>query len=364
MITRMINFALSAFVGFLLLMPAAAKPQVKGPVSYPDLNIMNNIIRGLMQDAYGTYDRIDVYGAYIPSYGLLFVVNPPYKIDIGVHLESLDSAMERFHFTMQRFDSAMAKFDSSMAHGGSAFPRPERPPAVPHLPKKMSTDSVNNYSAGQYNAVMKFLESYADAENRLAPTQNIGIVVLADGESQGRFFSISRKDVAGYRAGGTTQDTFKREVRISAVKEEAGDNSIDIMATILDKSIGHWIPYESYLWSAPNARGVYLKGIGAFFVCRAENLYHGSQFGVAPALPDADIANLEKKAIRTLGSYGSSLRFLPEGESIYLFLSTDSFTSGKNGILISLKKKDIDSYSRNEITYETLRQRATVVQER
>ncbi|HQT92769.1 MAG TPA: hypothetical protein PL001_12170, partial [Candidatus Kryptobacter bacterium] len=224
-------------------------------------------------------------------------------------------------------------------------------------------DSVNNYSEGQYKAVMKFLESYADAENRLSPSQKIGVVVLADGESPGRFFSISRKDVTGYRTEDTTQAKFNREVRIDVIKQDGGDNSIDIMATILDKSVGHWIPYESYLLSAPNARGMYLKGLGAFFICRAENVYHGSQFGVAPALPDAGIANLEKKAIRTLGNYGSSLRFLHEDDSIYLFLSTDSFGSGDNGVLISLKKKDIDSYTRNEITYETLRQRATVLQE-
>lgn len=363
MVTKKIGFALSAIISLALLMPVAANAQVKNTGSYPRIDIMNGIIRELMEGAYGTYDRIDVYGTYVPSYGLLFIVNPPYKIDLGIHFESLDSAMERFHFSMQHFDSAMAKFDSSMARGGSVLPRLERPPVVPNLPDKMKRDSVNNYSEGQYNAVMKFLENYADAENKLSPSQKIGVVVLADGESPGRFFSISRKDVTGYRTEDTTQAKFKREVRIDVIKQDGGDNSIDIMATILDKSVGHWIPYESYLLSAPNARGMYLKGLGAFFICRAENVYHGSQFGVAPALPDAGIANLEKKAIRTLGNYGSSLRFLHEDESIYLFLSTDSFGSGNNGLLISLKKKDIDSYTRNEITYETLRQRATVIKE-
>ncbi len=364
MVTKKNGFALSAIISLVLLMPVAANTQVKNAGSYQDIGIMNGIIRDLFRGAYGTYDRIDVYGTYIPSYGLLFIVNPPYKIDFGLHFESFDSAMERFHFSMQHLDSAMAKLDSSLVHGGSALQRLERLPVVPNPANRMKTDSANNYSEGQYDAVMKFLEDYADAGNKLSPTQNIGVAVLSDGESPGRFFSISKKDVTLYRTEDTTQARFRREVRIDVIKQDGGDNSIDIMATILDKSIGHWIPYEGYLMSAPNARGIYLKGLGAFFVCRAENFYHGSQFGVAADLPDADVANLEKKAIRILGNYGSSLRFLHEDESIYLFLSTDFFASGNNGILISLKKKDIDSYTRNEITYETLRQRATVISER
>ena len=364
MVTKKIGFALSAIISLLLLMPVVGATQVKNADSYSDISIMNSIIRDLMRGAYGTYDRIDVYGTYIPSYGLLFIVNPPYKIDFGFHFESFDSTMERFHFSMQRFDSAMAKLDSSMAHGGSALPRLERPHVMLRVPDKTKTDSVNNYSEGQYVAVMKFLENYADAENKLSPSQKIGVVVLADGESPGRFFSVSKKDVTLYRTEDTTRSKFERDVRISSIKEDGADNAMEIMATILDKSVGHWIPYESYLSSAPNARGMYLKGLGAFFVCRAESFYHGSQFGVPPALSDTDIANLEQKAIRTLGNYGSSLRLLPESESIYLFLSTDSFTSGKNGILISLKKRDINSYIRNEITFETLRQRATVIGER
>ncbi len=362
MARKIVGFTVSTLVIVTLLAPFTAMAQQKKAGSYPDIGIMNSIIKELMQVPYGTHDRIEVYGSYLPSFGLLFVVSPPYKFNFGWDFAPFDSTMAEFSKTMAQFDSSMEHFNAMAPRHKISAPRviPFKEP--PRPPVRRIGEEANNYSAGQYDAVMKFLESYADAENRLSPTQDIGVVVLSDGESPARFFRVSKKVVTDYRTGAGNEARFKENVRISTVQKKGKDNSIDIMATILDKSYGGIAPGEGFPFLSSSAQGVYLKGLGALFVCRPATTYSTGKFGVQSKAQHMDIAQLRDRTVQVLGNYGASLRFMPDSEPIMVLLNIDSFGSQNERLLISLKKRDIDLYTRNEIDLSALQQRATVIE--
>lgn len=362
MAQKLIRFAVSTAVIVSLLVPFAARAQEKKARSYPDIGIMNSIIKELMQVPYGRHDRIEVYGSYLPGFGLLFVVSPPQKFNFDFDFASFDSTMLEFSKQMKQFDSSMAKFH--VMSPGNQAPRPRvlpfKEPLKPRVGKKAGGE--NDYSEGQYKAVLKFLESYADAENRLSPTQQIGVVVLSDGETAARFFRVSRKEVTDYRTGSADGGRFRQDVRVSSVEEKGEDNSISIMSTILDKSLGGSIPGDRHSVLLSGSQGVYLKGLGALFVCKPGNTFFGGKFEIPFKEKPVDVVQMERKVIRVLGDYGASLRFLPENEAIMVLLNIDSFSSENEHLLITLKKKDIDLYTRNEIDFNTLEQRAAVTE--
>lgn len=360
---RLVRFGLNTVVIVMLLAPFEAGAQEKEAKPYPDIGIMNSILRELMQVPYGTHDRIEVYGSFLPTFGLLFVVNPPDKLGFNWDFSALDSTMAELSKKMSHFDSQMTQFGTPAPGHKVTVPRvvPFKEPFRP--PTRKENKDTNNYSAGQYDAVMKFLESYVDAENRLLPAQRIGVVVLSDGESPARFFEVSKKTIDEYRSGGRDGAQFKQYVHVSTVQEKGEDNSISIMTTILDKSLGESSHGEGIPFLTSNDQGVYVKGLGALFICRPSTPYFSDKSLYLFKREHLDITQLEEKTIRVLGNYGVSLRFLPENESIMVFLNLDPFGRENVHLLISLKKRDIDLYTRDEIDFKTLQQRATVIQD-
>lgn len=366
-------FMLIAMPAFLL--PLSSTAQDKDYGTHRDLRISNGIIRELMTDAYGTYDRIDVYGYRLPDYGILFVVVPPYKVDLGFgNLDSamaiLDSSMADLHSSMvhidstwlQRFDTLRNRYNSGPRPGGSYSPRAMvRPVPRVRFHDRME-HQVQDYSEGQYKAVMEFLETYADVQNVLKPSEDIDVAILPDGETPGRLFEVSKKDIAQLRADAITEEQFREKVRITDGKDKQEEKSVSIMETILDKSLNDRAgnQFLSLPGSSPN--GIYLKGLGVLFVCRISDFRFGTNFAAERAYKKSDVESLEKQLVQTLGDYGSSLRFLTSGESIFVLLDLDSYFSGGERILLSLKKGDVDQYSRNEINLDALLRRATVVE--
>ncbi len=383
MAKKKIGFVPGAVVIILFSMTIAVAAQVKDAVSYPDINVMNSILEQLLKgvDSSG-YESFDVSGSYIPGYGLLFVLNraginvvssflagnSPHSgriVDFRAFDSSMavfDSTMAHYDFSMRKYDSAMTRYDSSIAR---SMPHLRIPPPkiVLRNPIIKEREGFSKEEIEKLDAqIMKFLESYADAENILSPGQRVSLVVFLDHDSpaQARYYTVSRKQISDYRTKAETQTAFREMVQIGDLKEH--DNSIDIMATILDKSINDRTSGDDHLMFGPNSTGIYLKGLGAFFVCRMTGFPDFDYLAKKSRQEKERTAQIEKLVIRTLGNYGASLRFLPDDESILVSLQLDSFGSRDESILISMKKKDIDSYSMNEISFDTLRQRTTVVQ--
>ncbi len=377
------NPALKVMIAFLLLMPAALASQEKNADSYPDIGVMNSILGQLLKGIDGeNYGRPQVSGSYLPGYGLLFLVNQSDRMfgsgllagrlgretDI-IDLTELDSSMAVFDSAMKEYEISMMKLDSGTTSRDSVIVRSRpnvrwaHPPKIEILKRAetMSAQASKEMIGKLDKQVVKFLASYADAENKLTPAQHISVIFLMGGDSmQARYYTVSKKEVSAYRAQSETQAAFGQKVQISDLKGH--DDSIDIMETILDKSIDDRTPGDHrYLFGA-NSRGIYLKGLGAFFVCRLTDVPDFIELGDRPRPKKDKTPELEKLVVKALGNYGSSLRFLTEGESILVSVQFNSFGSGDRGILISLKKKDIDAYSRNEISYDALRQRATIIE--
>lgn len=366
------NFALA----LSLLVSAAMAEQSKRADSYPDIGIMNSVLDQLLGEASGkTHRSFDVYGSYLRGYGLLFVVtggnrfldtNFPLDIEnlkrtaIDLSMTAADSAMKEVDKALKRHDSLMSLHESSPA----ALPTPNPPVHAPNV-------VIRNFNETEHNgvtkeelrridkAVVKFLESYADAENGLSPAEHVSVVLLLGRSSAARYYTVTRQEISNFRSGSETSDSFGQKVAIDSLKEK--HESIDIMDTILEKAIGDRMPGGSRLMFGPSSSGIYLKGLGAFFVCKLNGLPDFREFGKSEKAGNKRTAALENRIVKTIGNYGSSLRFLRDGESVLVSLQLDRFGTGTEDILVGLRKKDIESYSRNEIGFEALKRRAVIV---
>lgn len=377
MIPKDMRITANLFVALLLLLPGAAGGQQKDKGSYPDIGIMNSVLERLLKGAGDkTHRSFDVSGSYLPGYGLLFVVAGGYRFlngDLHVRIEDLnmkaiDSSMAVFDSAMKEYDKAMKMYDKKMAMRDSITvpPVPNVRVQVPRVfvhgleeneRKGLSKEEIARLDDG----VMKFLESYADVENGLSPTQRISIILLTGSSSPVRYYTVTRKQVSEFRSGSETAGSFRQKVQIASLSEK--HESVDIMETILDKSIGSRMPGRARLIFRPHTDGLYLKGLGAFFVCNMTELPDFGGYGTSEKSDKAGTADLENRIVRALGTYGSSLRFLPSDESILVSLQLDQPGAGKESVLIGLKKKDIDSYMRDEIGFDALRTRAMILKD-
>ncbi len=375
MIPKKMRLAASVLVALLLTIPGASAAQQKEKDSYPDVGIMNSVLNQLLKGTSGKSHRsFDVNGSYLPGYGLLFVVTAGNRflrddIDLKIgklNMKSIDSSMAVFDSAMKEYDKAMKMYDKKMA-GRDSIMAPSLPNIRVHAPRvvvrnferKEREGLTKEETAGLDKGVMKFFENYADAENRLSPTQRISVVILTGSSSPARFYSVTRKQVSDFRAGSESANAFSKKVQIAGLKEK--HESVGIMETILDKSAGNGMPGGRHFMFGPHSEGIYLKGLGAFFVCNITELpdFDGHDSGKKSG--ETGTAELENRIIRALGTYGSSLRFLPTDESVLVSLQLDRPGAGNESVLIGLKKKDIDSYMRNEIKFSALQKRAVIV---
>lgn len=343
-------------------------------------SVLQQLLRGTGEKAHRSFD---VSGSYLPGYGLLFVVtgdnsflntNFPLDIDnlkttaIDFSMEIADSAIRAVDRAMKKYDSSMALYDSGMAlHDSLTAPRVPRmhiraPRVVVRDFSEKERKGLTKGDIGRIDRqVMTFLESYADAENRLSPAEHISVVFLTGSSSMARFYTVARSQISRFRSGSESTGAFRQNVKIDSLKNKY--DSIDIMETILDKSIGSRMQDRHRFLFGPHSTGIYIKGLGAFFVCTMSDFPDFSEHENVKS-DKHDISELENRIVRTIGTYGPSLSFLREDESILVSLQLNRFGAGNEQILVSLTKKAIDSYSRNETTFDTLRKEATIVQYR
>lgn len=377
------RIVLSLIVTMSFLVPGSLIAQERNAGTYPDIGVMTSVLRQLVKGIDGE-DRAgaEVSGNYLPDYGLLFVVDYSsrgfrpdfmagriYNGDLFLDMRAFDSSMAVFDSTMAHFDIRMKHFDSAFTRNDTAFlppvprikvhpPRIEMRGLIDNKPARLSKEGISRLD----DQVIKFLGSYADAENKLKPAQHVSVVVLMGRDSQTRYYTVTRKQISDYRSQSESEAAFRQNVQMRDLVER--HESVGIMETIFDKSLSHRLTDGERLIFGPNSSGFYLKGLGAFFICRLSGIDDFGYSGTSPNKKTDRIDELEKLMIRTLGDYGSTLRFMPADESIAVTLRLDMFGSENKEIMISVKKKDADAYSRNKISYDTFRQRAVVIASR
>ena len=356
MFTRRLLIGLVAVAA--ISMPTTGRAQDRD--SGPDIGVMKSVLTELVSKVYGK-DGVDVNGAYLPERGLFFVVSPPNNFNIEIDMSSFDSAMANFSVSMKHFDSTMAHWDSSMTHGGTVGPVPRVTPVPQVHVVSTGKKPPHDYSEAEQKAVMRFLESYADAENALRPGDEIIIVLLGDGESPARVFEVSKKAISDARAGGSTENSLEGKVKVTTVGHGEESESVEIMQTILDKSLREGGSGYGFNYGGGDTRGIYLKGLGALFICSQNDFSWSFGSGRERESRRKDTTGTGNRIIRILGTYGPTLRFMPDNESIYVFVARNSFGDGGNNLLVAVTKKDVDAFARNEISLETLRSSATVI---
>lgn len=250
MIRKELNHVRIVFMVVLLLPPILLKAQDRKDKSYPDINIMNGILKELMKDAYKeNYGTSDVSGSYLPNYGLLFVVNPP----AGAMFMRLPSEASFLKSRLNVFEL----LDSSAWRNGLFKPK------IDSLTKALTTEnlkkaeSFKDFTEKLDKAVFTFLETYADATNKLLSSQQISVIVFIDEDSpiQARVYKVSRQYVADYRMETLSDGNFKQKVMIDDVKEGDEDASVDIMAAIFEKAISDGLSGEDRVMPTAGVRG-------------------------------------------------------------------------------------------------------------
>ncbi|HEY9167285.1 MAG TPA: hypothetical protein VIS48_14105 [Candidatus Kryptonia bacterium] len=326
--------------------------------SYPDIGVMNGILAELMKDANrDEYNSSDVFGSYLPGSGLLFVVNSSDGI-VSAGFLARKIALE----TKVR---VLASIDSSLSMGDRLGARKDSLNQLVESFGKKTEESSKQIMDRLDQAIMKFLGSYADAENKLTSAQTVSVVVFLSGDSQpaARLYNVSKKNITDYRTGAVAENIFRHSVQVTDVEETDEDNSISIMATILEKSLSEKNSSDRDVsFGGADSRGVYVKGLGALFVCSVSDMPYVSDFSRSVDTVKFNTGKLKDKVILELGTYGSSLRSIRKDESILVLLKVNNFMEGEQSKLVSVKKGDIDLYTRNEIDFNTLKSRSTVIE--
>lgn len=367
MFRRNFNFAIVVITALMLIVPISSRAGQEEAGTYPDIGIMNSVLRQLLREAPEKNHRsFEVSGSYLPGYGLLFVVSgggeyplpgPPVGVEL-LDMKSFDSSMAVFDSTMRRYTVRISKRDSA-----------ETPP-VPNVrihPPRVVIHDMDRKDRGELSGkalaaidkqVAKFLESYADAENKLQPNEQVRVVLFTGAPSSARIYTVTRKQISDYRSGNESASAFANAVRTVNIREK--HESLDIMETIIDKSIGAGMHEGHGYLFGPRSRGVYIEGLGAFFVGRMSELPDFDGKKLKSGGEQLSTSKLEDRILKTIGTYGPSLEFLRDGESVVVSVKVDRFGTGDEDILVGLRKKDIQSYSRNELSLAALRQRAII----
>ncbi len=382
--------------------PAPVPAQEKNPSSYPDIGVMDGILQQLLTGGREERMSADVAGSYLPGYGLLFVIDysgpGTFPVLAGekmakaaqyLDMRAFDSSMAAFDSAMADLDIKMKLYDRQMARRDSAMARMDmkarrydsliartdsivsrHPPVVRVRPPKIElrgnifAEEGRQFSKEELaridKQVVKFLASYADAENKLTPGQQVSVVVMTGEGSPARYYTVSRKQISDFRSRSESEDAFRHAVSFGELKNH--HDSVGILATILDKSLTSRSSEKDAYVFGPQSTGVYLKGLGAFFVCRLSSYPHFVEEATGSSADHSGTDELENLTIRAIANYGATLRFMPADESIIVLLDLNTIGSENGNVMVSVKKRDADAYSRNELSYDAFRQRAIIMQ--
>ncbi len=190
--------------------------------------------------------------------------------------------------------------------------------------------------------------------------------------------TAKKSDIVAYRRERISEADFRKRI-VSRDRRPDGSmmKKIGVMATILDKALTH---AEHRVPRTYATRGIYQKGLGALFFVNAKRgprTFFSSKTRNAPKSP----VNLAKprnavkgdthfqerfkdELVEAVGDYGYTLRTLKPDEYILLDVRfSRGFprrTSDPRGLVLKVKKRDVDAYNRGGLDLAAFRQKADI----
>jgi len=350
-----------------------------------DLNIMEGILGKLLnaEERLGISSGEPV-GVFLEDYGVVFHVN---KKNDFLSVINID--------VMENLEWAMKKGDKDESEEKMIVVAPKSD--VANRPE--SEESAKKQLSSLKDGIIEFLGNYADAIGQLQ--QDDRITVLVDLSESNRLpgvpmlsfqkekqkkpvamleISATKKDILAFRTGKLNTNTFRKKVSVTEkTADEMVNKHIEILAEILETALGR--KYQRGFSAARDARGIYLKGLGALFFLHGK--FRGTDFPVdvfeeyarakdagvvvqkqrkhLQQTREESVTDFKNNLIEVLGSYGHTLRTLSPEEFVVVSVDFNSMWEFRNRsperFLVKVKKGNLDAYNAGSLTLADFKKR-------
>ncbi|RMF57659.1 MAG: hypothetical protein D6743_18655, partial [Calditrichaeota bacterium] len=193
-----------------------------------------------------------------------------------------------------------------------------------------------------------------------------------------------RRDIIDYRKGKLTDAQFRKRISFHEKGEDKiTSRNMAVMAKILDTALGQ--EHHQAFSSDGETRGTYLKGLGALFFMHASlqgqysvlplfSQLHRTKSGHAAVVrageaeeeSEADLEEMyhtfRDDVLEVIADYGHTLRKLAPTEYVAVSVDLSGPLPGQGvprGFLVSAQKRELDKYSRGQLTLAQLRDKVS-----
>ncbi len=251
---------------------------------------------------------------------------------------------------------------------------------------------------GVQERLVEFLGTYADGIRQLMDEDRITILVHQQPRSRAQIAvpdkrlqaelsepvyseaTAKKSDIVAYRRERIAEAEFRKRIVSREHKPDASMmKKIGVMATILDKALKQpEHPVSNY----NKTLGIYQKGLGALFFVNAKSGYRTAyrlklrktpktapfriRAGRAVKAGNPLEERFKEELIEVVGDYGYSLRTLKPEEYIVVEVRfprrPGRRSSGARGLLLTVKKKNVDAYSRGDLDLAAFRQKVDILE--
>jgi len=389
----------------LVFAGASVSAQTKAVKIRDDIQIMETILAKLLQSSRAfDFGGQNFKGIYFDDYGLLFTINLNNQfrvMNVERYLAVSERAREAQKKTEELAEKAkqLAEQQEEMAEKAKDK---SKTVVIPSYAYTYTTGSENSkeefdqWLAKLDQKIQTFLGSYVDINDQLQPNERISIVLFLGngGENplRARIYQTEKKDIIDYRKERITKPAFLTKISQQSVTDNDHAEEIDILSSILETAFAGK-KGRGLIWGNP-VNGIYLHDLGVMFSFNYdlvdERLTRGVNLEIIPNPVEnfddakahevvvkmqqqratekkeyrAKLTKLEDDIVRIIGDYGTTLRFIPDAQSVFVLLGSDDRLNDEDAtnIMIRLGKTDINAYSRSQIDLAKLRSRAQIIE--
>lgn len=372
-----------AFCLFLPALPGAA--EIDRERMQQDLDIMEGILQNLHAQNTPRFAGIhrgpQVRGLHFDDYGVIFLIEE----EPGPGESGLDYRMRK------------------LEESGLEFKEKDYQKDIAERRKKQRV--------ALRNRLVDFLGTYADGIRQLDDNKKITVMVnhMPDcgvmygvekeipgevmfmgvvrnkqphsGLSEPVYLEVTSKkrDIVAYRREKIDEAEFRKRIAFRDHRPDASTmKKIGVMATILDKALkqtGHNVRRSD------GTLGIYQKGLGAIFFVNVRGGFRGTPIhvsrkndpkavtyhvrpGKAVEIGNKPKDRFKKELVEIVGDYGYTLRTLKPEEYIVAEVRFPSRlgrrSSDPRGLVLKVKKRDVDAYSRGGLDLAAFRQKVDI----
>ena len=249
---------------------------------------------------------------------------------------------------------------------------------------------------GVQERLVEFLGTYADGIRQLKDEDRITILVHQQPRSRALItvpdkrlqaelskqvyseVTAKKSDIVAYRRERIAEAEFRKRIVSREHKPDASTmKKIGVMATILDKALKQ---PEHLVSNYNKTLGIYQKGLGALFFVNVRSGHRSAyklklrtspkttplriRAGKAVTRESLYQEQFKEELVEVVGDYGYTLRTLKPEEYIVVEVrfprGAGRRSSGARGLILQVKKKDVDAYSRGDQDLATFRQKVDI----